>query len=87
MGEIFFKNPFAFEKEPKESKEQGSKEYLALQEQNGEALPHSITGLHRFFKFYIKGFHGAGELKNQLMKCVHFLMDLENSVNVTGEVR
>ncbi|WP_372453353.1 hypothetical protein [Priestia aryabhattai] len=71
IGRGIFKNPFAFEKEPKE---QSSKEYLDLlrlqldlQEQNGEALPHSITGLHLFFKFYIKGFHGAGELRNQLM--------------------
>jgi tRNA-dihydrouridine synthase len=26
-----------------------------------------MTGLHRFFKIYVKGFRGAGELRNQLM--------------------
>ena len=68
---LAFKNSFAFEKEPKEH---SSKEYLDLlrlqldlQDQYAEALPRSITGLHRFFKIYVKGFRGAGELRNQLM--------------------
>jgi len=26
-----------------------------------------MTGLHRFFKIYVKGFPGAAELRNQLM--------------------
>jgi tRNA-dihydrouridine synthase len=71
IGRGIFKNPFAFEKEPKEH---SSKEYLDLlrlqldlQDQYAEVLPRSISGLHRFFKIYVKGFHGAGELRNQLM--------------------
>jgi len=71
IGRGIFQNPFAFEKEPKEH---SSKEYLDLlrlqldlQDQYAEALPRSITGLHRFFKIYVKGFSGAAELRNQLM--------------------
>ncbi|WP_019415373.1 tRNA-dihydrouridine synthase [Paenisporosarcina sp. TG20] len=71
IGRGIFTNPFAFEKEPKEH---SRKEYLDLlrlqldlQDQYAEALPRSITGLHRFFKIYVKGFSGAAELRNQLM--------------------
>ncbi|MDN7243660.1 tRNA-dihydrouridine synthase [Planococcus sp. N028] len=71
IGRGIFKNPFAFEKEPKEH---SSKElldllklHLDLHDHYLEELPRSITGLHRFFKIYVKGFRGAGELRNQLM--------------------
>ncbi|MFL0506665.1 tRNA dihydrouridine synthase [Ureibacillus sp. 179-F W5.1 NHS] len=71
IGRGIFKNPFAFEKEPKEH---SSKEYLDLlrlqldlHDQYKEELPRPVTGLHRFFKIYVKGFRGAGELRNQLM--------------------
>ena len=71
IGRGIFKNPFAFEKEPREH---SSKEHLDLlrlqldlQDQYAEVLPRSITGLHRFFKIYVKGFPGAAELRNQLM--------------------
>lgn len=71
IGRGIFKNPFAFEKEPKEH---STKEYLDLlrlqldlQDQYAEEVPRSITALHRFFKIYVKGFRGAGELRNQLM--------------------
>lgn len=71
IGRGVFKNPFAFEKEPREH---SSKEYLDLlrlqldlHDQYMEELPRPITGLHRFFKIYVKGFRGAGELRNQLM--------------------
>lgn len=71
IGRGIFKNPFAFEKEPKDH---STTEYLDLlrlqldlQDQYAEELPRSITGLHRFFKIYVKGFPGAGELRNQLM--------------------
>lgn len=71
IGRGIFKNPFAFEKEPKGH---STTEYLNLlrlqldlQDQYAEELPRSITGLHRFFKIYVKGFPGAGELRNQLM--------------------
>ncbi|MFC0190006.1 tRNA dihydrouridine synthase [Fictibacillus aquaticus] len=71
IGRGIFKNPFAFEKEPREH---NSKEYLDLlrlqldlQDQYAEEVPRSISGLHRFFKIYVKGFPGAAELRNQLM--------------------
>lgn len=71
IGRGIFKNPFAFEKEPKEHT---TKEYLDLlrlqldlQDHYSEQLPRSITALHRFFKIYVKGFRGASELRNQLM--------------------
>ncbi|WP_339148903.1 MULTISPECIES: tRNA-dihydrouridine synthase [unclassified Sutcliffiella] len=71
IGRGIFKNPFAFEKEPKEH---SSKEYLDLlrlqldlQDHYAEIVPRSISKLHRFFKIYVKGFRGAGELRNQLM--------------------
>lgn len=71
IGRGIFKNPFAFEQEPKEH---STEEYLDLlrlqldlQDQYAEQLPRSITALHRFFKIYVKGFRGAGELRNQLM--------------------
>ncbi|KGM45089.1 tRNA-dihydrouridine synthase [Neobacillus niacini] len=71
IGRGIFKNPFAFEKEPREH---STKEYLDLlrlqlnlQDNYAEELPRSITALHRFFKIYVKGFPGASELRNQLM--------------------
>ncbi|MGN1400993.1 MAG: tRNA dihydrouridine synthase [Bacillus sp. (in: firmicutes)] len=71
IGRGIFKNPFAFEKEPKEH---SSSEYLDLlslhldlHDSYYEDLPRSMTGLHRFFKIYVKGFRGASELRNQLM--------------------
>lgn len=71
IGRGIFKNPFAFEKEPREH---SSKEYLDLlrlqldlHDHYIEEVPRSVTGLHRFFKIYVKGFRGAGELRNQLM--------------------
>ena len=71
IGRGIFKNPYAFEKEPKEH---STKEYLdllrlqlVLQDQYAEELPRSVTALHRFFKIYVKGFRGASELRNQLM--------------------
>jgi len=71
IGRGIFKNPFAFEKEPKEH---SPEEYLDLlklqldlQDKYAEVLPRSMSGLHRFFKIYVKGFRGAGELRNQLM--------------------
>ena len=71
IGRGIFKNPFAFEKEPQDH---STKEHLDLlrlqldlQDKYAEELPRSITALHRFFKIYVKGFRGAGELRNQLM--------------------
>lgn len=71
IGRGIFKNPFAFEKEPKEH---SPKEYLDLlklhldlHDKYIEELPRAMSGLHRFFKIYVKGFRGASELRNQLM--------------------
>ena len=53
IGRGIFKNPFAFEKEPKEH---SSEEYLDLlrlqldlQDHYAEQLPRAMSGLHRFF--------------------------------------
>ncbi|WP_449622046.1 tRNA dihydrouridine synthase [Robertmurraya sp. Marseille-Q9965] len=72
IGRGIFKNPFAFEEEPKEH---GSEELLNLlrlhldlhDKYSQELEPRPFTALHRFFKIYVKGFRGAGELRNQLM--------------------
>ncbi|KAB2336131.1 tRNA-dihydrouridine synthase [Cytobacillus depressus] len=72
IGRGIFKNPFAFEKEPKDH---DSKELLDLlrlhlnlyDQYSKELETRPFTALHRFFKIYVKGFRGAGELRNQLM--------------------
>ncbi|WP_273129370.1 tRNA dihydrouridine synthase [Bacillus weihaiensis] len=71
IGRGIFANPFAFEKE---AREHSSKELLDLlrlhmdlhDKYSGLEL-RKFTALHRFFKIYVKGFRGAGELRNQLM--------------------
>ncbi|RXZ00664.1 tRNA dihydrouridine synthase [Fictibacillus sp. S7] len=70
IGRGIFHNPFAFEKEPKEH---SSKElldllrlHLDLLDQYSELELRPFTAIHRFFKIYVKGFRGAGELRNQL---------------------
>jgi len=71
IGRGIFKNPYAFEKEPKEHSSQdllGLLEMqLNLQDQYAEMVPRSIVGLHRFFKIYVKGFPGASDLRVKLM--------------------
>lgn len=71
IGRGIFKNPYAFEKEPKEHSSQellGLLEMqLDLQDQYAEMVPRSIVGLHRFFKIYVKGFPGASDLRVKLM--------------------
>lgn len=71
IGRGIFKNPYAFEKEPKEHT---SEELLGLlhlqldlQDHYAQMVPRSISGLHRFFKIYVKGFPGASELRGNLM--------------------
>lgn len=72
IGRGIFKNPFAFEKEPREHSSEELLDLLRLQldlqDQYAELLPRSISALQRFFKIYVKGFRGASELRNQLMK-------------------
>jgi len=91
IGRGIFKNPFAFEKEPKEH---SPEEYLDLlklqldlQDKYAEELPRSMSGLHRFFKIYVKGFRGAGELRNQLMntKSTDEVRALLNSFDLNKE--
>lgn len=72
IGRGIFKNPYAFEKEPRVH---SSEELLGLlslqldlQDQYTEMLPRSIVGLHRFFKIYVKGFAGASDLRVRLMQ-------------------
>ena len=71
IGRGIFKNPFAFEKEPREH---STEELLGLlqlqldlQDHYAEMVPRSIIGLHRFFKIYVKGFPGASDLRASLM--------------------
>ena len=72
IGRGVFTNPFAFEKEPKEHNVKEFLQLLMLQldlhdkyEEEIESRP--FKPLLRFFKIYIRGFKGAGELRNQLM--------------------
>lgn len=71
IGRGIFKNPFAFEKEPREHSVEEYLDLLRMQldlhDHYAEEIPRSMSGLHRFFKIYVKGFRGAGELRNQLM--------------------
>ncbi|HIW31413.1 MAG TPA: tRNA-dihydrouridine synthase [Candidatus Paenibacillus intestinavium] len=72
IGRGIFTNPFAFEKEPKEH---SAKEFLNLlllqldlhDKYSTETEPRSFKPLLRFFKIYVRGFRGAGELRAQLM--------------------
>jgi len=72
IGRGIFKNPFAFEKEPKDHSSQELLDLLRLHldlhdKYSKELEPRPFKALHRFFKIYVKGFRGAGELRNQLM--------------------
>lgn len=97
IGRGVFKNPFAFEKEPREHTVQEyfdlMRYHLNLHDQYIEEIPRSITGLHRFFKIYIKGFRGASELRNRLMSTkstdeVRELLDeYEKKIDVTAIVK
>ncbi|MDU4696568.1 MULTISPECIES: tRNA dihydrouridine synthase [Paenibacillus] len=72
IGRGIFKNPFAFEKEPREH---STAEYLDLlrlhldlhDRYSGQLEARPFKALQRFFKVYVKGFRGASELRNQLM--------------------
>lgn len=72
IGRGIFKNPFAFEKEPREHSSEEHLDLLRLQldlqDQYAEILPRSMSALQRFFKIYVKGFRGASELRNGLMQ-------------------
>ncbi|MBM7604829.1 tRNA-dihydrouridine synthase [Metabacillus crassostreae] len=90
IGRGIFHNPFAFEKEPKNHSSNELLDLLRLHmdlhdKYSGLEL-RKFTALHRFFKIYVKGFRGAGELRNQLMNTkstdeVRALLDSFESTN------
>lgn len=72
IGRGIFKNPFAFEKQPKEH---SSKElldilrlHLDLFDKYSKIEARSFKPLRRFFKIYVRGFRGASELRSQMME-------------------
>lgn len=72
IGRGIFTNPFAFEHERKEPTSEELLDLLRLQldlhdKYSTELEPRRFKPLRRFFKIYVKGFRGAGELRNQLM--------------------
>ncbi|WLV25383.1 tRNA-dihydrouridine synthase [Aciduricibacillus chroicocephali] len=81
IGRGIFKNPFAFEKEPREHSSKELLDLLRLQldlhdKYSKELEPRPFKPLRRFFKIYVRGVRGAGELRNELM-----------STETTDEVR
>lgn len=93
IGRGIFKNPFAFEKEPKDH---SSKElldllrlHLDLFDKYSKLEPRPFRPLRRFFKIYVRGFRGASELRNELMSTestdeVRALLDIFGEKNVDG---
>lgn len=71
IGRGIFRNPYAFEKEPRDHSAEELlgllKMQLELQDEYAKVIPRSIVGLHRFFKIYVKGFPGASDLRVKLM--------------------
>lgn len=81
IGRGVFNNPFAFEKEPKDHSYEELLDLLRLHldlhdKYSKELKSRPFKSLRRFFKIYVKGFSGAAELRNQLLK-----------TNSTDEVR
>src|SRR5699024_11700903 len=73
IGRGVITNPFAFEKEPQERNYRDFLKLLMLQldlhdQYSTELDPRLFKPLRRFFKIYVRGFRGASELRNQLMK-------------------
>lgn len=73
IGRGIFKNPFAFEAEPKVHTSEELlhllKRHLDLFDQHStEEEPRLFKPLRRFFKIYVRDMRGANELRNQLMK-------------------
>ena len=73
IGRGVFTNPFAFEKEPREHSNQEFLELLMLQldlhdQYSKEIHPLPLKPLRRFFKIYVRGFEGAGALRDQLLR-------------------
>lgn len=93
IGRGIFHNPFAFEKEKKEHSSDELLDLLRLHMDLHDKYSHlelrPFTALHRFFKIYVKGFHGASGLRNQLMNTkstdeVRELLERFASQNIEG---
>ena len=71
IGRGIFQNPFAFEMEQKDHSSQELLELLRLHldlfDKYSAVEPRAFKPLRRFFKIYVRGIRGAGELRNQLM--------------------
>ena len=71
IGRGIFQNPFAFEMEQKDHSSQELLELLRLHldlfDKYSALEPRAFKPLRRFFKIYVRGIRGAGELRNQLM--------------------
>ncbi|OLS36432.1 tRNA-dihydrouridine synthase [Alkalihalophilus pseudofirmus] len=91
IGRGIFHNPFAFEKEPKDHSSKELLDLLRLHLDLYDKYSHlelrPFKALHRFFKIYVKGFRGAGQLRNELMNTestdeVRDLLDQFESANL-----
>lgn len=71
IGRGIFQNPYAFEKEPKEHTSEELlgllRLHLDLFDKYTKEEPRQFKPLRRFFKVYVRGIKGAGELRHQLM--------------------
>ncbi|MBC7943333.1 tRNA-dihydrouridine synthase [Candidatus Saccharibacteria bacterium] len=72
IGRGVFHNPFAFEAEKRDHTQEELIELLHFQldlhdKYSIELEPRNFDPLKRFFKIYIRGFPGAGELRDKLM--------------------
>jgi len=80
IGRGVFTNPFCFEENPSEHTAKEHLQLLMLQldlhDKYEKVEPRPFKPLLRFFKIYIRGFHGASDLRHCLM-----------STNSTDEVR
>ena len=80
IGRGIFHNPYAFEKEPREHTSEELlgllRLHLDLFDKYSKEESRLFKPLRRFFKIYVRGIRGAGELRHQLM-----------GTNTTDEVR
>ncbi|WP_112180500.1 tRNA dihydrouridine synthase [Paraliobacillus zengyii] len=73
IGRGIFTNPFAFDEHAKEPTSEELLDLLRLHldlhdHYSNELEPRLFKPLRRFFKIYVRGFRGAGELRNELME-------------------